>query len=230
MPAAANAAGSAAPGIAPAATLSVTHAEITMPTAATKSGREVRDATNPPSSIPPAEPTMYAATALDARVAATPNCSFIAATPKLIRPVSAYAAVQDRQIGRMEYAVAQAREGRAQQQQPGTVREAHSRCAEAHQGDAAEQHAAAAVAVDDEPREGLEQRRDGVEHRRHHAERRIRHAELLAHQRKERRQHELHEVAGRVAEGDERDDERIVAIHAFSLSRNAVTAESVFSG
>ena len=34
---------------------------------------------------------MYAATALDARVAAMPNCSFIAATPKLIRPVSAAA-------------------------------------------------------------------------------------------------------------------------------------------
>src|SRR5882672_6161891 len=86
------------------------------------------------------------------------------------------------------------------------------------------------ISVDDESGERLEQRRDGVEHRRHHAERRIRHAELLAHQRKEWRQHELHEVAGRVAEGDERDDERIVAPHAFSLSRNAVTAESVFSG
>src|SRR2546422_2538391 len=96
MRAAANAAGSAAPGIAPAATLSVTHAEITMPTAATKSGREARDATNPPSSIPPAEPPMYAATALDARVAAMPNCSFIAATPKLIRPVSAAACSKNR--------------------------------------------------------------------------------------------------------------------------------------
>src|SRR5437762_686808 len=141
MPAAANAAGSPAPGIAPAATLSITHAEITMPAAATKSGREARDATNPPRSMPPAEPTMYAATAVDARVAATPNCTFIAATPKLIRPVRAegiaeprraHAAVQDRKIGRMEYAVAQSRERRAQQQQAGTVREAHQRRAEAH--------------------------------------------------------------------------------------------------
>src|SRR5256885_2123225 len=221
MPAAANAAGSAAPGIAPAATLSVTHAEITMPTAATKSGREARDATNPPSSIPPAEPTMYAATPLEAGPAGHPG----AAQGKAGRG-RAPAAFQDRKIGGMEYAVARAGEGRAQQPQPGTVRGAHSRGAGAHQRDAAEQHAATAAAIDDEPREGLEQRRDGVEHRRHHAERRIRHAELLAHQRKQRRQHELHEVAGRVAEGDERDDEGDVSGHGFRPSGDAGTGGS----
>jgi len=70
--------------------------------------------------------------------------------------------------------------------------------------------------VDEEARDGLGQARHGVEHAGDQAERHPRHAQLVAQQRKERRQGELQEVADHVAGADQRDDAHVVperAVH-----------------
>src|SRR5581483_5983959 len=98
------------------------------------------------------------------------------------------------------------------------------------QREPAHQDVAPAVAVHDEARGRLWQRGEHVEHGQHEPEGGVRDAERLLHQREERREHELVEMAQRVAQPDEADDDRVFALpHAFFLA-NAAAAASVFSG
>ncbi len=83
--------GSIAPGIAPIAISSALNEPTAKPAAATISWRETRATRKPPPSMPAAEPRMYAVIAEEANPVPTPNCSFIAETPKFCSAPSAAA-------------------------------------------------------------------------------------------------------------------------------------------
>ena len=111
----------------------------------------------------------------------------------------------------MEHAVADAAERGAEREH----RVVRGESLDEHAGDderhAAAEHAARAVAVDDEAGERLQQARKRVEQRDQESERRVRHAELVLDEREKRREQELVEVAHAVRERDEPDDGRVVS-------------------
>ncbi len=112
---------------------------------------------------------------------------------------------QDRQVGRMEDAVAERRRHRERQQHPIGGRQAHQQHRDRHGRDAEQHQPVAAVAVDQDADEGLAGPGHAVEQRDDQAERRIAHGELVAQQREQRPERDLVKVRQHVGEPDQAD-------------------------
>src|SRR5262249_60177930 len=80
-------------------------------------------------------------------------------------------------------------------------------------------HATGAQMVDEKSRHGLAHARGRVEQSHEEAQLRVGHAEVLAEERKERRQHELEEVADEVGGADERNDAHVTSQTAANRLR-----------
>ena len=119
--------------------------------------------------------------------------------------------VEDREIGRMEHAVADAHHRRERIEPQESRHHPREQRAAADHRQPAEQYAARADAVDHDPRGELREPARRVEHAHQEAERRERHVELRLEQRKQRRQRQLEEVRDAMRDPDQADDPGVVA-------------------
>jgi hypothetical protein len=120
-------------------------------------------------------------------------------------PARRDARVQDREVGGVEHAVAEAHQDDDREQPAHAGHERSEERAAGEQREAGEERGPRAEAVDEEPRGELRDARRRVERAHQRAEQRPRHVELRAQQREQRRQRELKEVRGAVRHADEPD-------------------------
>ena len=127
------------------------------------------------------------------------------------KPLRRDVRVQDREVGRMEDAVADPHQ-RGDRIKPGDRRrEPGEKCAAGQEPEAAQQHGTRAEAVDREAGGELRRATREIEGTGQRAQRRERDVELRPEQREHRRQHELEEVRQPVPEADQPDDLDVVA-------------------
>ena len=119
--------------------------------------------------------------------------------------------VEDREIGRMEHAVADPHQRDDRKEPADAGNEARDDDAAGGEGEPREEHRAGADAVDGEARRELRDAARRVVDADERAEDRVARAELGAQQRKERRQRELEEMRHQVREADDADHGGIAA-------------------
>ena len=119
--------------------------------------------------------------------------------------------IEDREIGRVEDAVARAHDRSARKEPPGVRRERRGERAAGEQAETCQQHGACAEPVDDEARRELHEAARDVKYAGDEPEQRPRDVELRAQQRKQRWQRELQEMRNAVREADDANDAGIPA-------------------
>ena len=126
-------------------------------------------------------------------------------------PRPADARIQDREIGRVKDAVAEAGRHRQREQEPEGRHQPHQRRGARGHGEAAEQDAPRPDAVDEKAGGRLRDARHGVERGRQQPQRLVADIEGDDEQRKERRQDELEEMAEPVRGAHQPDHRRVPA-------------------
>ena len=119
--------------------------------------------------------------------------------------------VEDREVARVEDAVADAHQGHDRKQPVRAGRQPDDRRAAGEQPQTAQQHRTRAETVDREACDELGDAARGIEHADQRAEQRPRHVELGAQQREQRRQRELEEMREGVGDADEADHADVAA-------------------
>ena len=112
---------------------------------------------------------------------------------------------EDRVVGGMEHAVAQARDHHQRDQHRIARKQADQTDRQAEQGEPGDQDRAGAEAIDEEPDRRLGQAGDAVQHGERQPERGVADAELVAQQRKQGRQDQDVEVTEEVRRADQAD-------------------------
>ncbi|MCY1227009.1 hypothetical protein D9M72_392650 [compost metagenome] len=129
----------------------------------------------------------------------------------MAQPRLRHVLVQQREVGRMEHAVAQPRHRRAGQQRGIAVAGRQQQRRAAQEGQPGKQHRPRAEAVHHEARGGLHHRRHGEEHRHQQAQLRIAQAELGLDPREQGRQQQVIEMRDPMRQPDQPDHLGVMA-------------------